>query len=517
MFWKRLIILAALACIPFRGECKPPVADNTLVWGVCTRPMLINPILTTHTASSSLLDLVFNCLVRIDANGVVVGDLARSWEISGDGKLYTFHLRSGVKFHDGTEFTSRDALFTFESIISPEVRSPYAFSFRNVERFEAPGPYTFVVRLKDPEPFFLQLMVRHILPAHLYRGRDIAASAFNYHPVGTGPFIFREWSADNRLTLDANPAYYEGKPALGRVVVKVYGDTREVWAALMRSEVDFTGFISREDYEILKTDPAFKAYRVTADYYYALYFDVNDPVVRDLPVREAISCAINRKDLIDQAAGGYGEKCNSLFDANAPGDPSGSDAYLPERSRELLAQAGWQDVDGDGILDKEGVSLEFRVLVDTRQDSLKRMLMVIRQQLQQVGIKVRMVAYTDDTMLTPGFLADKRPQAMLKLFFCGFDAYQQERDWSSLEKTGADKVWVYHNRDINMLFREARLSSDNRPQILRKIDQIIRDERPACFLFHPCDFHVVSSKFANTEAFFNKNMPFYLLKDWRKR
>lgn len=517
MSWKRFFLFLALACFPALCECRPVPADNTLVWGVCARPSIINPVLTTHTASASLLDLVFNCLVRIDVSGVVVPDLARSWEISDGGKCYTFHLREGVKFHDGAGLTSQDVLFTFERIVAPEVRSPYAFSFRNVERFEAPGPYTFVVRLKEPEPFFLLLMVRHILPSHRFQDTDMAASPFNYHPVGTGPFIFREWRADDRLTLDANPEYYEGPPALGRIVVKVYGDTREVWAALMRSEVDFTGFISREDYEILKTDPAFNPSRVTADHYYALYFDVNDPVVRDLLVREAISCAIDRKELIDKAAGGYGAGCNSLFAAGVPDGLPVTEAYLPERSRELLAQAGWRDVDGDGVLDKEGVSFELRVLVDARQDSLKRMLMVIRQQLQQVGIKVRMVSYADEAVITPDFLARERPQGILKAFFCGLDAYQQERDWSSLEKEGADKVWVYHNRDINMLFREARVSSDNRPQILRKIDQIIRDERPACFLFHPCDFHVVSSRFANTEAFFNKNMPFYLLKDWRKR
>jgi peptide/nickel transport system substrate-binding protein len=490
---------------------------GTLVWGTCHKPTIINPILSTYSISASLVQIIFNGLVRINSKGEIEPDLAESWDISNDGLIYTFYLRKGVKFHDGKECTAFDVKFTYDKIIDPQVNSPFRESFQRVNAFEAVDKYTFKVVLREPCAPFIYRMIRYMMPKHILEGKDLNKTDFNFHPIGTGPFKFKEWTKDGQIILEHNLDYYEGRPYLDRIIVKSYSDSRMLWTALMRGEIDFMLFIERDDYQVLKDDPAFKSYAISTDYYYALTYNLNDPILIDKRVREAIAYGVDRKSLIERVAGGYGLECKGPFHPECLGfNPSVKPLdYHPEKSQELLAQAGWQDTDNDGILEKNGEELEIRVLVDTRNEVFKRIAMVLRQQLQEIGIKIEAVLFNDENELTEEFLRKNRPQARLKLFLAGYVENIAE-DWGSKESKRANKLWIYNNEKVDRLIElgEMTLEEDERQKIYQEIHQIIYADQPACFLYFRFEFHAVSKNFKNTDEFFTLSMPFYTLKDW---
>jgi len=514
-----LLILLMLVLKYTRSDSeKDSRYGGRLVWGVCHKPVPINPVFTTNSVSASLLDLVFNRLVRWNAKGEIEPDLAESWEISEDGLIYTFHLRKGVKFHDGRECTAFDVKFTYDVIINPEVDSPFKTSFEPVKEFKAVDAHTFQIILKKPFVPVMCRLTKEIIPKHLFSKTDIKTNPYNFRPIGTGPFKFKEWTADNTIILEYNPDYHEGRPCLDEIIIKTYPDSRELWSALMRKEVDLVLFIDKEDYDILKNDASFKSYTLPTDYYYAVCYNLNDPVLKDIRIRQAIAQAINVKRLINTVAGGYGMECSGPFSPNCLGcNPSIKLLeYNPDKAKQLLKNAGWIDANKDGILDKEGKTLKIKLLVDAKSNDQKRIAMFIRQELQEIGIMVEVVLYDDERILTKEFIKDNKVQAQLKLFLAGIDPDQEKDDWCPKETRTADKLWIYYDENINKLFELGKITHDkqDRKQIYQKIHKLIYKKQPACFLYFPSHFHAVSTRFKNTEEFFNINMPFYTIKNW---
>jgi peptide/nickel transport system substrate-binding protein len=493
---------------------------GTLIWGTRNQPTIINPILTTQSVSMSLLDLIFNRLVRISSKGEIEPDLAESWDISPAGLVYTFHLRKGVRFHDGIECTAFDVKFTYDKIIDAEVNSPFRVSFQLVNDFKVIDEYTFQITLKELSTSFIYRLTREIVPKHILETADLKNCSFNFHPVGTGPFRFKEWTKDDQIILEYNPDYYEGRPYLDKIIVKSYPDSRDIWTALMRGEVDYVEFIEREDYEIVKDDPAFRAYTFPIDSYYAIVYNLNDIFLADKKIREAIAYGVDRKSLIERVAGGYGLECNGPFYPDSLGfNPLVKPfPYNPKKSQELLTQAGWQDIDNDGILEKKGEELELRVLVDAKSDVYRKIIMVIRQQLQEIGIKIKIFLYNDDRELTKEFLGQNKPQAHLNFLLSGIYCIDESvvEDWFSHECERIGKLWVYRNEEVDRLFELGEVTQDKkkRQEIYQKVHRLIYQDQPACFLYFPFVFYAISSNFENTDEFFTLNMPYYTMQDW---
>jgi peptide/nickel transport system substrate-binding protein len=491
-----------------------------LVWGTRNKPSIINPFFTTTSVSMSLMDLLFNRLVRLNSKGEIESDLAESWDISPDGLVYTFHLRKGVRFHDGKECTADDIKFTYDKIMAPEVNSPFRPYFASVQEIKAIDKYTFQIILKKPSVPFIYRLVREIVPKHLLEKTDLKICYFNFRPMGTGPFKFKEWTKDNQIILEYNPDYYEGRPYLDKVIVKVYPDSESLWTGLMRGEVDYATFIERKDYEVIKDDPAFKVFALAWDNYYALLYNLDDSLLSDKRIREAIAYGIDRKALIEKIAYGYGKECTGPFyPGSSVFNPSVMPyEYNPEKAIALLQEAGWKDKDNDGILEKDSEELELKVLVDSKNEVDRRIIMAIRQQLQEMGIKIKVQLYDAEEMLTQEFLEQNRPQAHLRLSMAMADGAEDiaAEGWYSQESKKVAKLWVYQNEEVDRLFELGEVTQDKkkRQEIYQKIHQLIYDNQPACFLYFPFVFHAVSAKFENVDEFFTLYMPHYTMKDW---
>jgi peptide/nickel transport system substrate-binding protein len=515
-----IIFIMLVMMMPIRAETKnvndsPAKYGGTLVWGTRNRPDVINPILITTSVSSSLSQLIFNGLVRLNSKDQIVPDLAQSWDMSEDGLVYTFYLRENIRFHDGKEFTAADVKFTYDKIIDPSIDSPFGFHFTDVKEFKMIDKAVFQIVLKKPNSFFIYRLTKEIIPRHYFAAdQDFKNSNFGFYPVGTGPFKFKEWDEKDQIILEYNPDYYEGRPYLDEIIVKIYASSRDVWNALMRGEIDYATFIEREDYEFAKNDNSFKTFSLPIDAYYALFFNMDDFILSDRKMREAIAYSIDRKELIDRASFGYGLGCRGSFYPDALGfNPVvESYEYNPKKAITLLNEAGWKDNNGDGILEKDGNCLEIKVLVDSKRKIYKKIIMIIRQQLQAVGIKVKVQRYAEDKELTKAYLEQNRPNAHLKLILANSKGAEF---WSS-DNNRDVKLWVYNNPEVDNLLAEGinTLDDDKKDQIYQRIYKMIYEDQPACFLYFPYVFHAVSSRFENVDEFFTLYMPTYTVKDW---
>jgi peptide/nickel transport system substrate-binding protein len=285
----------------------------------------------------------------------------------------------------------------------------------------------------------------------------------------------------------------------------------------MRHEVDLVQFIDREDYEILKQDASFKTYMVTAGIYSAILYNLSDPILSDVDVRQAIARGIDRQKILNGLAEVGGVESTGPFHPDfTTGNSVGTISYDPVLAKMDLMHRGWKDADEDGILEKYGRKLEISLLVDTRNEMYKKIAKMIRQQLAQIGISIKVVLYDDENDLTEDYLLEHRTQAWLR-FFSGpkGEEYQSLRDWYSYSNE-VGRLWRYKNPQIDQLFQSAVLIQDENElkDIFHTVQEIIYKDQPACFLFFPTTLFAVNSGFQNTEAFFTMYMPVYTLKDW---
>ena len=518
-----LLIMNLTMVFPSRTEAKEKFLKGryggTLVMGAREIPTKINPIFTTHTVSLDLMNLIFDHLIRMGTKGKIEPSLAESWENSEDGLIYTFYLKEGVKFHDGVELTAKDVKFTYEQILDPKNESPYRSHFELIEKIEIIDKYIVKFVLSDPFPIFLtKLAYREIVPKHILEGQELRNTSFNYSPIGTGPFKFSSWDRDtDQIELVANEDYFEGRPYLDKIIVKIYPEGYGLWPAFMREEVDFIMFIDHEDYKVIEKDPALRGYKIPWDKYCAIAYNIEDPVLRDKEVRRAIAQSINRKEIIEAVFPG-GIESIGPFHPETEGFNREVKLleYDPMKAKIDLMHRGWIDEDNDGILEKNGRELEIKMLVDERSDLYKKMALIIRQQLAEVGIKIVMQLYKDEEELTKEYLNEKKPQAWLR-FYNGSSnhPYEAVGSWYSLSSEFG-KIWNYKNDEVDRLFELCRVSIDKNKKLesYRAIHKMVYEDQPACFLFFPVSYHAISSKLKNTDEYFSIDMPVYTMKNW---
>lgn len=493
---------------------------GTLVWGTSNPPTIINPILTTHSVSASLLKIIFNRLIRRNTKGEIEPDLARKWEISEDGLRYTFYLKEGVKFHDGVELTAEDVVFTLNQFMDPRNKSPYCFIFDLVTSVEIINKYTFKISLSKPlEIFLYKLSERDILPKHIYEG-ELQDAYNNYHPIGSGPFKFKNWDKEtNTIALDYNPDYFEGRPYLDRIIVKTFSDNSQLWSAFMRQEVDLVKYIKREDFALLEKDLAFKTYKIPWESHYVIVYNLRDSVLSDIEVRRAIARGIDKNEIMKVVSGEGLESLGPFHPASIGFNPHVKPLeYNPIKAKMELNHRGWREIDGDGILEKGTKKLEITLLVDNKNNNHKKIASIIRQQLSMLGIKIKVLLYDDEGDLTSDYLEKHKVQAWLRLILGigpGLEGYEAAMYWYS-SSNDFGKLWNFKNLEVDRLFKLAIGTQDinTRRKFFQQIHKVVYENQPACFLFYPMSFHAISSKFQNTDAYFTPRMPTYTLKDW---
>jgi len=485
---------------PARGPGKPAYGD-AFVFGSIGEPSTLIPLLASDSASHEVAGYVYNGLLRYDKDLKLEGDLAESWEVSPDGLTITFHLRRGVKWHDGAGFTSRDVLYTYRVTIDPKTPTAYADALKQVSRVDAPDPYTFRVYYRKPFAPALESWGMSILPAHLLEGKDITRSGLARHPVGTGPYIFKEWTAGQKITLEANPDYYEGLPYIGRYIYRIIPDNSTMYMELKAGGIDMMG-ISPVQYQ-RQTDniefrSRFNKYRYPSFAYIYLGYNLRNPMFADKRVRQALTCAINKDEIVHGVLLGMGQVAHTPY---KPGtwayNPRVRDfGYDPQRARELLYQAGWRPRAGDGMLEKNGTAFSFTILTNQGNDQRLKTAIIIQNRLKAIGIEVKIRVIEWASFLSQ-FIDKGKFEAVLLGWTIGQDPDLFDI-WHS-SKTGPKELNFigYRNPEVDRLLEEGRSTFDmeKRKRCYYRFQEILAEDQPYTFLYVPDALPVVSSRF----------------------
>ncbi|MBF9028960.1 ABC transporter substrate-binding protein [Rhodobacterales bacterium HKCCE3408] len=286
---------------------------------------------------------VFEGLTRFGPDGSVQPALAESWDISDDGLTYTFHLHDGVTFHDGTTFNAEDVVFSLDRARAEGSTNAQPSLFAAIDTVTAVDDTTVEVTLSQPTGAFLFNMAWGDAVMVAPESADTNAT----NPVGTGPFMFSEWVEGDRVELVAYPDYWGEHPALTAATFRFISDPNAAFAAVMAGDVDaFPVFPAPETLAQFAADPRFSVIVGSTEGETILAMNNMQPPLDDVRVREAISHAINRQDIIDGAMFGYGTPIGTHFAPHNPDyvDLTAMSDYDPDRARELLAEAGVEDL-----------------------------------------------------------------------------------------------------------------------------------------------------------------------------
>ena len=339
---KHLVSRLALATA-FAVGAAAAQAQTDITIAMQLEPPHLDPTSAAAQAIDSVVYTnIFEGLTRFMGDGSVVPGLAESWEISDDGTVYTFKLREGVTFHDGTTMDAEDVKFSLDRARAEESTNAQKGLFAGITDVEVVDPQTVKVTLDGPNGMFLFNMAWG--DAVIVAPESI--DNIKQQPVGTGAFTFSEWVQGDRITLTRNENYWGDAPSLEQATFKFISDPTAAFAAVMAEDVDvFSGFPAPENLPQFEADPRFQVLVGSTEGETILSTNNKQPPFDNLKVRQAMAHAIDRQAIIDGAMFGYGTPIGTHFAPHHPAyvDLTAQSAYDPEKARALLAEAGYPD------------------------------------------------------------------------------------------------------------------------------------------------------------------------------
>jgi peptide/nickel transport system substrate-binding protein len=331
---RRLVLAAGILLAAVAGGGLA----NSVTIATAAQPDTLDPHRTSATSAFQSMKSLYDTLVEPDRDGLLVPALAESWTTSADGRTLTFALREGVRFHDGSVLTSADAAASLARLQAEG--SPKADEFLVIEAVDTPDASTLVLRLARPAPALLDSLASGwgaILPAAAI-GAD---HDFATRPLGTGPFVLREWVRDSYLRLTANPDYYQGPPAVAEVVLRFVPDATVQWQGLRTGEFHIAVDVAAVDWPAIEADARFVLEQGPSGLVLVAALNNRRPHLDDPRVRRALNLAVDAETIMQVAYGG-GFAIGTFMEAGSPWLPEHIEPYPydPEAARALLDAAG---------------------------------------------------------------------------------------------------------------------------------------------------------------------------------
>ena len=483
------------------AEMNKPAYGDMMIKGSIGDATVLLPVLASDAASGDINGYIYNGLVKYDKDINLVGDLAEKWDISDDNLKIRFYLRKDVKWQDGTPFTAKDVEFTYKLIIDPKTPTAYASDFLRVKEFRVLDPFTVEITYEKPYAPALGSWGQSMLPAHLLEGKDVNQSPLKRNPIGTGPYKFSEWKTGERIVVDSYHDYFEGRPYIDRVMTRVIPDLATMFLELKAGRLDLTSLTPLQYKR--QTDTAwfkenFVKYKYIGFGYTYLGYNLKDWKFKDKKVRQALTTAIDRESIVQGVLLGLGQPAYTPFkpdtfwyNPNVKKFP-----YDPERAKQMLAEAGWKDTDGDGILDKDGKPFEFTIITNQGNKLRENAATIIQRDLKKVGIRVNIRIYEWAAFLK-NFINKRNFEACLLGWQTGPEPNQIDI-WNS-EKIGETQLnfITYQNPEVDRLLDEgaSTYNRDERKKYYDEFQAIIAEDQPYTFLYVGDTLPIVSSRF----------------------
>ncbi len=485
---------------PVRGAGEPAYGD-ALVNGSIGEPTILVPMLAGDSASHEVAGMMFNGLVKNDTDLSVIGDLAESWEVSKDGLTITFHLRKGVRWTDGVEFTAEDVMFGYKTIIDKKTPTAYSEDFLQVKKAEAIDNYTFRVTYEKPfAPALTSWGGLVILPKHLLEDKDITKTDFGRNPIGLGPYKLTKWVTGQELILDSNRDYFEGRPYIDKFIYRIIPDRATMFLELQTGGVDMMDltpiqYTKQTENDFFRNN--FQKFRYPQFVYTYMGFNLRHPFFKDKRVRQAIAYAIDKSEIVDVVLFGLGSPATGPYVPNTwPYNPNVKEyKYDPEKAKQLLREAGWTP-NSEGILEKDGKSFEFTIRTNMGNTLRMNTATIIQWRLAKVGIKVKIEAIEWSTFVNQ-FIDKRRFEAVILGWSIGLDPDQYDIWFSGKTKEKEFNFVGYTNPEVDMLLEKGRRTYDisERKKAYYRIQEILADELPYIFLYVPDATPIVHGRF----------------------
>ena len=466
-FTSLLLVLALSSCT--RSVSTEPGVVNFLIESM---PTNLDPRIGTDGPSERIDGLIFDSLVELDAQRIPHGDLAEAWE-TPDPVTYIFHLRSGVKFHDGRVLTSADVKYTFDSIMNASVTSPKRGTFRLVKSVEAPNAATVIFHLSEPNSGFLGDICRPaigIVPAG-------SGSDFVQHPIGTGAFRFVSAEQDDNVVLERNDDYFRAPARISRVRFRVVPEAivRALELRKGTADLELTS-LSPDMIPVLQKQAGIEVTEQPGSNFDYIVFNFDDPVLAKREVRQALALATNRQEIIRYLLRGQARATNGPLPPNSWAyEPDIAHfGYLPEQAEELLDRAGFPRRAGQG-------GMRFTITMKTSTEESTRLLAAaLKEQWRAVGVDLELKAIEFAT-LASDLIRGTFQLSTLRWIGVNSDPEFFEYVFSSkrIPPAGANRG-RYRNAALDELIDQARVESDRekRRKLFGEIQKDVAEDLP---------------------------------------
>ena len=503
-----ILLLMLVAMLPQAGALSKDDGNpngGALNYGEYGRPATLDPITSNDMIAMRISELIFNGLVGIDEKQEIVADLAERWDISEDGRIYTFYLRKDVTWHPKDEeepvpFTADDVIFTHTIMMHHQTITPLKVRYEFIDAVSKLDDYTVEFTLKRPILNALAKFSFKIIPKHGPQNSEFLSreDPFVQHPIGTGPYMLKNITAEREVILVANEKYFKGRPHIDKFIARPFADQNIMGQALMFNAIDMIVLVNHRDIPQLQGDKRFVLQPYNALSYSFFGFNMRNPLLSDKRVRKAFTYALNRQEMLDSFFQGQGTIISGPY---APGSWAYNlDVqplpYDPEMAVDLLTEAGFAKGD-DGIMEKDGqrLSLTLKVPIAKESEAVKRVILAFKNYLSKIGVEINAefqewLAWKEDIFLNHDF----------DIMFAAW-VFDDSADISSLFHSAEAGPWknnfgAFSNPVVDSLIVESKLTLDHekRRTINRKLHEIIADENPYTFLWTITNYAAYNKK-----------------------
>lgn len=496
-----IMALSLAACSGSKAPAKPadqpappkPQATeyaDTIRFSSAEDATTLDPHDMTDNMSESITQMIYDRLVKFDEKLNIVPDLAEKWEVSADGRTWTFTLRTGVKFHDGTPFDAAAAKQSFDRVLDPNLNLKRRPLFDMVEKVEASGATTLKFTTKEPFGAFLATLAHSssavVSPAAAAKyGKDLAKT-----PVGTGVYKFVSWKKDEALTLERNEEYWGPKAKTKRIVYKPIPETAARVIALQTGETDIAAKIPFTDLKRFTNDNSFTVISTMSNGQRQFRFNMAKPIWKDPRVRQAVSHAIDRQAIVDSVMGGQAKVSVGPLAPSTWGAPNlGPIAYDPDKARKLLAEAGFPN------------GFEITITTTPRYEMGVELAEAIQAQLAKVGIKSKLEVL-EWAVFRANYGGKKPAEVPWDFFIMGAGPSTGDADWGLRPiflsaPTNENNYGFYSNKEFDEYILQAmkETNQEKRKELYRKAGETVYLKDPgAVWLFDNPYTMVASAK-----------------------
>jgi peptide/nickel transport system substrate-binding protein len=472
-----------------------PSFGGEYIEGIVGQPLYINPVLAdSNETDADLARIVYSGLFKYDGQGKLLPDLAERYEISEDKTVYKVYLKKNVLWHDGESFMSDDVIFTIHLISDPSFKSPLRSNWQGITTNRI-DDYTLEFKIENPYAGFLNNLTFGILPKHLWESvpaENFSLHSLNIEPIGTGPYKYNSVQKDSKgnvisYKLVSNPVYFEGKPYISKITFNFYIDEDSALDALNRKEIMGIDVLSAQKVKNINTQKTVTVYKFNVPSYFAVFLNQTKNIaVASDEVREALSYATDRQEIINQVLEGNGQPAFSPFIYGSFGYTDDLDRrdFNLEKANEILDRNNWKKGE-DGFRGKDGNGLEVTLITLDWEDLVKT-IEIIKTQWEKIGVKVNVNSYSLSD-IRQNYIRPREYDALLFGQIVGADPDPYFFWHSDNKKDPGANLSLFDNKDADKIIEEGRqeLDAQKRTEKYIEFQKILNREIPAIFLYNP--------------------------------